>query len=818
MRVVASVQAKRGSSRGLAHYLAHSKLDPEREPQSSRELFNAFTDDLSVKSANNSMRVGIAKGRPDNDELHHFVLSFRNDDYRKLGADEVRRRKALKEITRAAMRSLETVTHAERLLWAAAVHRNTGNPHVHIAIQKQYLSKEIDRQALTKIPREALPHYDICDSEKVLTNGYLIDAATDRMEAIIDRERYRDKGPKRLGKQAVLGEHHPDRASNREPVEGSDNRIAVEREILAKGILAEYELRHIETRIDSLLDHRDEMRFTVSDTVTGRKKRLSLREIEQRGPEKGLNEHDAPARQINTIFHKMLAKEEAAKDRIRREFGDAIRESKRIRGEYRKSDRRLLVPLLTKEELDQLQEQCLEASDIRRFSYLERIRTDLERSSEIGPRDKDDYRSILAQKNISELRSRLLERKHEEDSEKGYFRRFVIGEQSVSLADMDLEQKKAGTSVFSFFERLKNTAARFSGKRMPSTRGIEDDTLRTQIVEKLNQQLASVRKNSSAQQNKTKILVNILNANPEHRPDTASGSPEQLAEIETLAIRLKLKPEYEKNGRDQRVLIESAGIDCPAYRRHLKANSAADFREHKDHTIAGRVLAREIVSRVAFSKSKEGLKTFQDGRRFQKFAIADKKSGSISYLSLHDVDLSGRGSLLDRALEEVLEGREHRALRRTVASLVEDKERRLKDDVTAAREIMVSASRFASEFKETSFFGLKSEARFQPIFTSAEILMLEIRVENSRDPKEADRLRTILDSAADKPVRSLADILRDFETPEIASAKNREIGLVPEMNLVDSKSTEARPHEREMVGHRLKTRPFPDRVSQDHSR
>jgi len=176
MKIVASVQSKRGSSRGLVHYIAHSKLDAEREPQSSRELFNAFADDLSVKSANNSMRVGIAKGRPSNDDLHHLVLSFRDEDYRKLGADEARRRRSLKEITRAAMKRLETATNAERLLWTAAVHRNTENPHVHIAIQKRYLTKEIERQILTKIPRETLPHYEIRNGEKILVHGHLIDA------------------------------------------------------------------------------------------------------------------------------------------------------------------------------------------------------------------------------------------------------------------------------------------------------------------------------------------------------------------------------------------------------------------------------------------------------------------------------------------------------------------------------------------------------------------------------------------------------------------------------------------------------------------
>ena len=138
MRIVASVQSKRGSSRGLVHYIAHSKLDPEREPPNSRELFNAFADQLSVKSANNSLKISVAKDRPTNDELHHLVLSFRDDDYRRLGANEARRRKAVKQIVRAAVKSLEGHANADRLLWTAAMHRNTANPHVHSALQKQY--------------------------------------------------------------------------------------------------------------------------------------------------------------------------------------------------------------------------------------------------------------------------------------------------------------------------------------------------------------------------------------------------------------------------------------------------------------------------------------------------------------------------------------------------------------------------------------------------------------------------------------------------------------------------------------------------------
>lgn len=762
------MQAKRGSSRGLVHYIAHSKLDTEREPQNSRELFNAFSEHLSVKSANNSMRVGIAKGRPSNNELHHLVLSFRSDDYRKLGADEARRRRSLKEVTRAAMNSLETEASAERLLWTAAVHRNTVNPHVHIAIQKQYLSKEIERQTLTKIPRETLPHYELRDGEKVLVPGLLIEAATDKMEAIIDREKSRNREPKRSDRNLISQERFG-RGTESETIKRSELRIDAERAALAKGILAEYELLRIDTRIDSLLEHGAEMRFLVNDPVSGKKKRTSLREIRGQDPRGETDQPTAAERQIRTILHKMLVKEEAAKSQLQNDFSYVILEAKRIRGDYRKNRRQLPVPSLKKEEVDRLQEQCLEASDIRRFSYLERIRTELEKSGELEPRSRDDLRSIMAQKNISDLRSRTYEKILREQNERSFYLRFDIGKRSLSLADLDREQRDQANSLSSFLKNVKTAAARFSKKSKPSARAVETDDLRQSVVEKLAEHLAGIQKESSVEQNKAKILATVLSAFPENDFGHASYSPEQIAEIEKLSVQLKLKNEHESNWKEQRSIIESAEHDSAAYQKLLKADRMTGFAEHKHNVVAGRALAREIIARVEFDKTKEELRIFRGGKHLQKFAIVDKQSGDISYFSRHDVDLPSRNSLLERTIDELFESREHKALRRTVLALVNDKEKRLKDDVTAAKDLMVSASRDASEFKEFSYFGVKSETVYQPVFTSGEIAILELRISKTTDPKEAKHLRAVLDLGSDQPIRSVSDLLRDFETPKGAS-------------------------------------------------
>jgi len=766
MRIVASVQSKRGSSRGLVHYIAHSKLDTERERGEGRELFNAFADSLSVKSANNSIKAGISRGRPSNDELHHLVLSFRMDDYRKLGKNESRRRHALKDVTRAAMKRLENELNAERLSWAAAVHLNTDNPHVHIAIQKQFFTKEMERRILARIPREALPHFEVGEGEKVFVTGALIEAATERMESVIARDLALSKDERQgQGQRETEGLSGPDSAGERgrENEAAAAGKLVNERDILRRGMLAESELDGIEKRIKLLLDHSDKMRFVVSDPESGRRRRLSLREIEQGGPGQNIDSQTAPERQIRAILHKMLAKEEAAKIQLHSDTADTMREADRIKKRYREDGRKLPVPSLTRSELDMLQERCLEVSNIRRFSYLERIRTELERSGEIEVRNRNDLGRIVAQKTISDLRSRLHEKNHAEFSDGRYYRLVDVGDRRVSLALLDRTVNAPEKPVLSMVEELKTKVARIAGKGPDTTVENETDLLRNEIVKRLDENLASIKKNQRIEQKKTRILDNILTAGAKI---SAVYSPEQLAELEMLSLRLKMRTVYQKNWEEQRSLVESAGRECPAHLRLLKANPASDFTERKNNVLAGRALAREIVARVEFDKAKEDLKTFKETKRFQRFAVADKKTGSVAFLSPHDVDPPSRGSLLDRAIDELLESREHRSIRRAVGGLVREREQRLKGEVAAAKGILASAVSSAAEFKQFSFFGLKSEVAHQPIFTSAEITAIEMRAIKTLDPKEAVRLREVIDAAADQPGRSLTEILRDFEKPE----------------------------------------------------
>jgi len=767
MKIVASVQAKRGSSRGLVHYIAHSKLDIEREALNVRELFNSFTDNLSVTSANNSMRIGIANGRPSNDELHHIVLSLRPDNYRKFGSTEKQRRHALKETTRAAMQRLEKELSADRLTWAAAVHLNTENPHVHIALQKQYFTRDLERETLTKIPRKALPHFERNEVEKVLVPGFLIEAATERMEHLVSRD---------LEQLHTLEDERdrndPESRSSGEAEKGKEDQ---ERETLRRGIVAEYELRRIDSKIKALTDKGRQIRFRVSDPESGRKTRLSLQDLEQREAGTDADQKASAERQIRTILLKMLGKEEALKERMQNDSALTIRETDRVRNEYRKQGRKLPTPSFTKDEIDKLQEYCIDSADIRRFAYLEGVRLELERSREIEPRSREDLRLIAARKAISDLTISRLEKERDEYSDRRYYRPVEIGRRNVSIAQLDREEKAPPNQITAIVEKLKGMALRLSGKgRDLTTIKNDSEPLRNEILSKLNEQFTGIENELNTERNKAKMLERILIPDAEKITPEPVYSFEQLAEIDTLSLRQKLAPIYDRNWDAQRTLIDSATGDSPVARRLLKGNPKADLSDHKRDIIAGRALAREIVAKAVFDKAKEDLITFETTGRFHRFAITDKNSGAVEFVSLHEVDLPKRGSMCDRALEEIFEGREHRSLRRTVFSLVKAREERLSNDAAAAKEIMASASQNASEFKQFSLFGLRIESAFKPLFTSSEIRLLEMRVAGTSDPKEAARLRTILESVSDQPTPSLKNILRGFENPEKAPASERE--------------------------------------------
>jgi len=165
-------------------YIARSRLDHEREGKDLRKLFSADCDELSHYEADRWLTAGGA--RPDKKDIIHYVLSLQEPgDYERLGASDKERNERLREAVRRVMRTAEKEMRVERLHWAAGIHLNTDNPHVHIVISRYALDRDTEKlRRFGKLPHRIAPHNERQpDGAKSFVHGALLDVFAGQIEA-----------------------------------------------------------------------------------------------------------------------------------------------------------------------------------------------------------------------------------------------------------------------------------------------------------------------------------------------------------------------------------------------------------------------------------------------------------------------------------------------------------------------------------------------------------------------------------------------------------------------------------------------------------
>ena len=751
MRVIASVQSKRGSSRGLVHYIAHSKIDGNKEPVSGRELFNAFTEHLTVRSANNFLKSDCGKGRPSNNDLHHLVLSFRQADFLQIGTTDEERKRRLKIVTRYAIGQLEERLQSERLAWAGAVHLNTANPHVHIAIQKQYLTRDLQGKSLNKIPREGLPHFELIEGEKQIVDGILIESAKVKLQELV-------------GERSPSLEQTKNKRQDRNPRNHEGVKVHTiganddERQILREGILADYQLKFREERIAFLIEHRENLKFPVTDPAQGKGHKVSLVELQHRANSSDDSQKTAAQqRQIQAITLNILAKEESEFFKLKEESSVVRKNANRIRKHYKKRGAKLPAPAFQKDELDDLQKQCLARSSIREYLFLEQIRSELEVSKEITPRSQNDLELLAGQKVLSEMRQRLYGKQISDFRDNSYYRKAAVGKEQMSLAMIDRQFNQKDNYARSIFQPLRSAIESIATSLRRSTSKANDVHLRNAIEKDLNEQSLHLQKQLRNGQKKTDALDRILERNTGPENVRPKFSAEDLIEFEALARKLKLTPEY----------TSVWGLQKGSIGAMNNIQVSTSLCNNESHLIAGRVTAREMLCDIGLNKAKDDLAYFRKSKRFHRFATEDKRNGSTKYLSLIDVDLPRKASVLDHALNLLLETKDHKDLRREIEGRVRDHEKSLKADVAAAKSLSVAAAFEAAEFNQHSLWGNIDDPNFQPLFTKSEVAEIEKRIESTPDSKESQKLSSILENSAKEHSETFDEVLSRVFTHEL---------------------------------------------------
>jgi hypothetical protein len=783
MRVVVSVQAKQASPRGLVHYVAHSKIDAGREPR-AREIFNSYADSLSVEKANLFLKSGASLKRPANGELHHLVFSLKTEDYERLGAIEAERQESLKKITRHAVSKLEEAIGADRLNWAAGIHRNTDNPHVHVAVQKEFFDKNFERRLLTKIPNGCLPHYEKNGDEKTFAPGILIEAATEKLDEIIlekaQNQSKQNSSPQRSSQNFATRENQkPERNETKSATEtGEKPNLGVERDVLARAILAKFYLEKSQENLDSLETNGHLRRFKITDAVTGKKRQMSLFDLERRAEKsaaselKKLNVSDAAKKdeitkklvageldkngdsikRIRTILHNLIVKENQNLASRESDYKKVKPAAEQIRQNCRRENRKLPIPNLTAAEVEMLQDRSIEKRDVRLANYFENVRRNLARERGTPTRGDEEIRRLKALRIVSQLKVQSQEKRLKDSFARKRFASVEIDGEKWSLGKADALIEKRRVEEQKLAGKI--------GKVLSKIGLVEENQTSAKLEEikiKVEEKLTEKNEQAATQLHREKNILKTLEEF--YKNDTHAGkeslepkfTASELAEIESFAFELKNARVYGENWRHQKEFIENAGA--------IKTGESA--KDLKQKTVAGRAVAREIMCETETARAKEELSLFQKNKIFQKFEVTDAKTGAARFVSLKEVEFDARGSILDQTLEFFTETSEKRRTRRALEKLVKEKESELKENLKSAREMLKVAGAETVDYKQKSIFG-SVKYSVVPVFTPKELITLEIRIKQTENKSEAKNLQKILEIADYANSKNLSAILEKF--------------------------------------------------------
>ena len=179
--------------------------------------------------------------------------------------------------------------------------------------------------------------------------------------------------------------------------------VQKERDILARAILAKYYLEKTRENLDSLVNHGDKRRFKILDEISGKNRAISLFDLERRAEKSAERKIKAQnitdpikkeefkkteveaemqknldgIKRIKTILHNLVVKENQALRKHEEDYKTVKPLAEKIRSDFRKENKKLPIPNLTREEVEMLQTEALEKKDFRTAHYFERVRLEL---------------------------------------------------------------------------------------------------------------------------------------------------------------------------------------------------------------------------------------------------------------------------------------------------------------------------------------------------------------------------------------------------------------------------------------------------------
>lgn len=814
--------ASGGSSRGLVHYLAHSKLDRTKEEVEKREFFNESENDLDVRLANR--HLSLTDEKPKAEELLHIVIAPSKEEIESVGDNLKTRKAALKAIVRETVARLEKEVKAKQLKWIAALHFNTDNPHAHLALQKEFTHENGQTQNL-RITRQML-HYNSRqeNGEKTLHKGSLILAAEGKLKEIA-RERQKERensfNPEavQFKEKSKIEVENSKQISANPPAQIPNYR---ERRILAEEMLVAAEISRRERNIENLIEHGDKKRLKITDEHTDTTRHVSLFDIEReighlsRCKARALHPKNAEKRataipqiaeterekfkpvinQLETIRRHVLGFENRHLSEAQEKHTPLHNQKLLIEKKYERLKTTQPLPLFTPDEIQQLQSEAIGEQNIEKILLLENIRQANALEFNRPTRSERDVQELLGVKIIAGLKLETAEKRLADYPKTKDFAKVKIGNSFWSHNSLE-EHKNLNASKSGWLNQIKTHTVRLvfrSDNKNPSVEKLNYEALHGQVSNALETLENVQRQKLEKQKEFVETLNKIFEAetNPKKNNLAPAFSAFELAEVEDLAHSSERFDLYEKSLTWQEIFLlekSSAALNKASNKQpEIIIKPGLEKNQNEAEKIIGKFISERAAARVILATSKvaeaqENISRYNRNKIFIKHPIKDAETGAEREVSLRDVEPKKHYYLIDRILQQILEPKEQKQDRQLVRQAADIKEKELTFNLenNKARLLRLENQKNSMHAK----YEIKTE--ISPVFTPKEIAALDTRRYQTTDKLEAERLAKIINHAEKNTSIERIGVILNNAVKEIENLPQISPERKPENSLINLK-------------------------------
>jgi hypothetical protein len=755
-----------GTSR-TTRYIAERDKDPSREGPGDRPLFSEDRDNLTYRKAD---RILDPKhGEPDKDDLLHLTVSFQEEDFDKLGRDEEEKQAALREVVREGMAGMATELGVENLTWVAGIHRNTENPHAHVVIRNEAIKEgDVKQRAIGRLRTSLLPHKQMVNGQEVIAPGRIGDRFVDALD--VQQEKYlhpettqvkgreaceaafqRNRQARHSSEQSdVTNEPSRDDKltrqfknsrtarsaqslgyggivqswNERSPIrehDDTDYRIA-----LGKHLEFSLRLAFAEIWYERAVNHGDTYRFNVLDQSTNEERAISELDVHRRAAARAqrINSRDRLAREAalesdlsrhRETLDSLLEAREAKIAALRKDLGSARATVSKLEDNlttrFITPSAKQLAPILSRQTLSELQDTTVRLNLSEKVEELEKLRPILAREYYAPTRTDDEAAKLAAQLNVARADSLTREERLEKFEASVHLMPYEVHGERWSLGAIDKEiARRTQDSRFVPDRALRldvRSLTRFNYSTEGRERAAQDvehlTFMRGEIVRQIDQR----REPLLADRNQARDLVETL--------DSAYAREETIRERYGQTM-----PEPKYNRREMRSLEASAEtLRDPVLLGAVHNWEKIEGRSNSDVDWQGRAVAREVMSGIEVKETEGRLQHFLESKRVASLNLGDHRTGTLRQVEART---------LTDYLARLMETREQRDFRHSVAGAAREHHGRLVQDFEKARDYHQTASELA-----------RSAADHEPSFTDKERINLEIYAEKQVDDSLRDQ-------------------------------------------------------------------------------